>query len=69
MKARFKKNLESKGLWVRALGAMVLMVLAAWGWGSHWWIALGLAPASGFVLFEALRGWCVLRACGVRTGF
>jgi len=20
-----------------------------------------------FVLFEALRGWCVLRACGIKT--
>jgi hypothetical protein len=23
--------------------------------------------SAGFVLFEALRGWCFLRACGIRT--
>jgi len=26
-----------------------------------------LAVSGGFVLFEALRGWCVLRACGIKT--
>jgi hypothetical protein len=36
--------------------------------GQHsWWLGTGMVLAAGFVLFEAVRGWCVLRACGIRT--
>ena len=30
-------------------------------------LALVLALSGAFVLFEALRGWCALRACGIKT--
>ena len=29
----------------------------------------GLVLAAGFLAFEATRGWCALRACGVKTKF
>jgi hypothetical protein len=28
---------------------------------------VGMVACGGFVLFEALRGWCALRACGIKT--
>jgi hypothetical protein len=28
---------------------------------------VGLAAGGVFCLFEALRGWCVARACGLKT--
>ena len=31
------------------------------------WVGLGLICGGVFVLFEALRGWCVVRACGIKT--
>jgi hypothetical protein len=33
---------------------------------SRWAFAL-LAAAGVFSLFEAFRGWCVMRACGIKT--
>jgi hypothetical protein len=61
-------NIDSTGRRVRAGIGSVLLVLAAvlffvgWGW-------LCLLPALGgvFALFEASRGWCVARACGIKT--
>jgi hypothetical protein len=31
------------------------------------WLGLALVLSGIFVLFEALRGWCALRACGIKT--
>ena len=31
------------------------------------WLGLVLAASGAFVLFEALRGWCALQACGIKT--
>lgn len=33
------------------------------------WLAIVLAIMGGFTMFEALRGWCALRACGLKTKF
>ena len=32
-------------------------------------LSLVLLASGAFVLFEALRGWCALRACGIKTKF
>lgn len=50
---------------VRELGA--LLVGAGLGVFLSVWLGAVLAAAGAFVLFEALRGWCVLRACGLKT--
>ena len=31
------------------------------------WAAIPLVVIGLFCIFEAVRGWCFLRACGVRT--
>ena len=69
-------NIDSKGRTVRlaagavadAAGAVVLVltflhVLPWWGW------VLGgaLSAAATFMIFEAVLGWCALRAMGVKT--
>jgi hypothetical protein len=60
-------NIDSKGRIVRGvLGALLLLacvVLAFW----HVRVALVLAGCAAFVLFEAARGWCFVRACGIKT--
>jgi hypothetical protein len=33
----------------------------------EWWIGLFLVVPGLFAIFEALRGWCVVRACGIKT--
>lgn len=43
-----------------ALGGLLCLVWSVW-------VALGLWATALFAAFEAGRGWCALRACGIRT--
>lgn len=66
-KTFFSANIDNKGRLVRGAGAVGLFVGAWFGFGVSVWLGLALLASGGFVLFEALRGWCALRACGIRT--
>jgi hypothetical protein len=33
------------------------------------WLGIVLFLGGAFCIFEALRGWCALRACGIKTKF
>ena len=35
--------------------------------GYNFWLGMVLIVSGGFCLFEAVRGWCVMRACGIKT--
>ena len=67
MKPLFAPNLEKRGRILRGFAALALLIGAGFGFQVSLWF--GLVPlASGlFVAFEALRGWCFLRACGIKT--
>ena len=67
MKPIFACNISNTGRLVRGLGALVLLIGAGFGFLASVWLGAGLAVSGMFVLFEALRGWCVLRACGIKT--
>jgi len=67
MKPLFPHNLSNTGRIVRALGALALLIGAGFGCFVSVWLGVALAVSGVFVLFEALRGWCVLRACGIKT--
>lgn len=67
MKPFFSRNIDNAGRLVRGLGALVLLVGAGFGFTVSVWLGLGLLAAGVFVGFEALRGWCVMRACGIKT--
>ena len=62
----FKQNIGPAGRIVR--GAFGLAALAsAFVWRANT-IALVLLAGSGlFMMFEAVKGWCVARACGLKT--
>lgn len=64
----FAPNLERRGRQIRAVAGLGLMAAAVY---SHraWLVAVLLAISGGFVLVEAWRGWCALRACGIKTKF
>lgn len=48
------------------IGALVLIVgIIAADWTL--WACLPLVVAGLFAIFEAVRGWCFFRACGIRT--
>ena len=67
MKYFFSPNLGNKGRLVRGLGALVLFAGAGFGFTVSMWLGLVLLASGAFVLFESLRGWCALRACGIKT--
>ena len=67
MKTIFPRNLDARGRLVRGLGAVALLVGAGFGFFQSIGLGVLLAAAGLFVLFEAVRGWCLLRACGIKT--
>ena len=67
MKKLFQPNIGRPGRIIRALIGLTLLGLAVAAWRWHWLASAGLAAGGGLCLFEAARGWCVARACGVKT--
>ena len=67
MKPFFSRNIGNKGRLVRGLGALGLFAGAWFAFGVATWLGIVLVVSGGFALFEALRGWCALRACGIKT--
>jgi hypothetical protein len=64
----FSPNIDKAGRIVRAVFALALLV-AGLCLLSHIWAAVFLFAFSAFAFYEALRGWCVMRACGVKTKY
>jgi hypothetical protein len=62
----FSRNIGFQGRIARGvLGAMLLItgIIMA---DVRLWVCLILVGAGLFVIFEAVRGWCVARACRIR---
>ncbi len=66
-----KSNIDRKGRLIRALmaGGILGSSIVAYFAGWPVWICLILLLAGLFVAFEAARGWCAARACGIKTKF
>ena len=69
MKSLFPRNIDNKGRIVRGLCALTLLAGAVFGFTVSVWLGLVLLASGIFVAFEAIRGWCGLRACGIKTKF
>ena len=69
MKSIFSRNIDNKGRLVRGLAALALLVGAVFSFTVSVWLGLALLASGLFIAFEALRGWCALRACGIKTKF
>jgi hypothetical protein len=67
MKRFFSSNLERKGRVFRGVMALGLGIGAWFAFGVSRLFGVVLIIATAFTLFEAARGWCVLRACGLKT--
>jgi hypothetical protein len=67
MRPFFQPNIGNKGRVARGLCGVALCAGAWFALDLSVWLALVLGACGSFVLFEALRGWCVLRACRIRT--
>lgn len=64
-------NIDRKGRLIRFFLGGLSLVCAVILWlavGGPWvWGAVMLAALGAFTLYEAARGWCALRAMGIRT--
>ena len=69
MKSIFSRNIDNRGRLVRGLAALALLVGAVFSFTVSVWLGLALLASGLFIAFEALRGWCALRACGIKTKF
>ena len=69
MKKFFSPNIGPAGRAIRGLIAVVLFVASYFAYQVSFWLCILLLVNGGFAVFEALRGWCALRACGVKTRY
>lgn len=67
MKKYFRPNLETRGRLVRGAGGIAFVAGGAALCGVNLPVSVLLIVSGGFMLFEAVRGWCVMRACGIKT--
>lgn len=66
-------NIDNRGRRVRLAAGVVaiaaaafVLILAPGGWFA-WVVAVGLVLGGAFSIFEARKGWCAMRAMGLRT--
>ena len=67
MKKFFAPNIDQKGRLIRASIALGFFVAAGFGMVFSVWLGIVLGVAGIFTAIEALRGWCIARACGIKT--
>lgn len=72
----FTCNIDRKGRIARLIYGVTFLAVGgalAWFWALHsestarWIIAASCAAAGAFGVFESLKGWCIMRAIGVKT--
>jgi hypothetical protein len=63
----FNRNLEFRGRLVRGVLGTISLIAGIILADHHLWVCLGLVVFGLFAIFEAVRGWCLMRACGIRT--
>jgi hypothetical protein len=63
----FQPNLATRGRFVRALGGGLFLLAAILFRKEVPLLSIALGVAGAFMAFEAARGWCVVRACGIKT--
>lgn len=67
MRNFFARNLDNRGRAVRATVGLALVIAGFAVKGTATWACYPLVLSGCFVLYEAVRGWCLLRACGIKT--
>ena len=63
----FTRNIDRRGRIARAIWGAALIVAGLLISGRSKVACVLLLVFGIFALYEAARGWCVMRACGVRT--
>ncbi len=66
-----KHNIDSKGRAIRATTGIAVLIAAIVSYllNAPLWVTVPLVLFGGFMLFQAVSGWCAARACGMKTKF
>ncbi len=62
-----KQNIDQKGRVARGSLDLLFLLAGACLVSQNGTLATLFFACGVFVLFEALRGWCAVRACGIKT--
>jgi hypothetical protein len=65
----FVRNIDRTGRVLRALWGVAMLILAIIAFRYAWWAAAIFGALALFAFYEAARGWCVARACGIKTKY
>jgi hypothetical protein len=66
----FRPNISHRGRLVRGVIGGLCLIAGIVIAGDHiLWLGLIFVGAGLFAIFESLRGWCLMRACGIKTKF
>jgi membrane protein implicated in regulation of membrane protease activity len=66
----FSRNLDFRGRMARGvIGTICLIAGIVIAGDFLLWLGLIFVVAGLFAIFESLRGWCIARACGIKTKF
>ncbi len=67
MEKFFSPNITRAGRVIRGVFGAGLVAAALLLSSAGWRIRLALVAAGLFAFYEAARGWCIMRACGIKT--
>ena len=63
----FRPNIKRNGRIARGVIGTVFLITGLILVGGNRWLGLFFVLAGLFAIYEALRGWCLIRACGIKT--
>ncbi len=65
----FAPNIDRTGRILRAVWGVLLLIGAFFACRYAWWAGAILIGFAALTFYEAMRGWCIVRACGIKTKF
>jgi len=63
----FRPNIQRNGRIARGVIGSVCLIAGIVLVDFYLWLGLFFVAAGLFAIYEALRGWCLARACGIKT--
>ena len=63
----FQRNISHRGRLARGVIGALCLIAGIIVVDYQLWLGLVFVAAGLFAIFESLRGWCLVRACGLRT--
>lgn len=63
----FRPNINRQGRIARGVMGCLCLIAGIILVDYTLWLGLVLVVAGLFAIYEALRGWCLARACGLKT--